>query len=327
MQAEIIQQLKAKSEAHNSSQRDTTWSAVEHKKLIKQSQHKPLCLSASFFINNGEPLYMNFHDAASNKTRHFHDFFEINYVISGTPIGVINDVPLELQAGNLYIMNPNAVHAFDAYVDNQDLILNIVIPKETFQKVFFSPLMSDPVLNAFFMRYRLENQNQDSFLFVESIGDEAAYLIDILVKEYLNKDTYSLMMIESLLSLLFAYILRHYRHQPTKKESPMSPLLDYLYQHYATCTLGELAQRFGYHPKYLSSLIRQFTGLCFRDLMTQIRLKNSEHFLLYTDDTIEHIVTAIGYRDKSSFYNSFKKHYHQSPSEFRQGHAYNNASK
>lgn len=300
--------------------KERVWPDTNEQLLYKISQHTPQCLYASYFLTDSAPLFMSFHDAAGNANHHYHDFFEINYVIKGNPIGVIDGYELSLKPGNLYIMNPNAVHYFKAYEDDKDLVLNIVLPKDTFHRSIFLPLLGDPVLNAFFIRYRVENSQQPSFIYLEKLDPYIDYIFEMLIKEYLEKNHYTKVVIEALVTLLFSFILRSYDSHTKNKDNPIGDILDYIYQNYQHCSMEVLAEVFNYHPKYLSTLIRKYTGFTYRNLITRIKLQSSQHYLLYTDYTIEQIVAEIGYKEKSSFYNSFKKHYHKSPAEFRKAH-------
>ena len=279
----------------------------------------PGLLPATLFLRlPSRALFMSFHHEHSNDFRHYHDFFELIYVCKGSPVGVINDQLLELHEGSLCIMNPNAVHYFASYSEAKDLILNIVLDKDVFQKSLFRILFNDPQLNAFFIRYRLENERQPSFLHLEQLDEDLDQLISILVKEYLAQKLYSQVIIESLLTLLFSFILRSYAGSVSRRSLAAAEITDYIYMNYQTVTLEGLAEHFNYHPKYLSSLIHKQTGQTFRSLISNIRLQNAVNYLLYSASTIAQIVEAVGYKDRSSFYGSFRQTYGMSPAEYRQ---------
>ncbi len=289
--------------------------------LFQNLNAKPRLLpAAGFFPDASSELFMSFHNEAGNYNRHYHDFFEIIYVCKGYPVGVIDDQELRMQEGNLCIMNPNAVHFFLEYSEATDLILNILLPKELFQKSIFRVLFSDPVLNAFFIRYRVENEGQPSFLFLPALDKDIDRFIEILLKEYLDRKRYSHVIIEALLTLIFSFILRSYKDNTSHGNAAMAEIIDYIYLNYQNISMNEAAARFNYHPKYLSALIHKQTGQSFRQLLVSIKLQNSINYLLYTDFSIEQIVELIGYRDKSSFYSLFKRIYHMSPSQFRNSH-------
>lgn len=278
--------------------------------------------SANFFTNASTSLFMSFHNVDANDFKHFHDFFELLYICKGNPIGVINDQELQFEAGNLCIMNPNAIHYFKKCSDATDLILNIVLPKELFQKSIFRILFNDPILNAFFIRYRIENEKLPSFMFLQHQDLDIEQFIELLLKEYLNKKEYSAVVIESLLTLIFSSLIRNYKKNSSQGKSAMSEILDYIYLNYQTTSMESLAKYFNYHPKYLSYLIRKETGQTYRELIVSIKLQISINYLMYKEYTIEQITEMLGYKDKSSYYSQFKKAYNMSPADYRKQHAW-----
>ncbi len=294
-------------------------SEIYNKEFEKSLFETPLSMPATLFFPTGahSSLFMSFHNEDANYNKHYHDFFELLYVCKGNPIGVINDQELHLEEGQLCIMNPNAVHYFKKYTQENDLILNIVLPKELFQKSIFRTLFHDPVLNVFFIRYQMEHEKHPSFLYLQQLDKNIDYLVEILVTEYLEKKQYSQVNIEALLTLIFSFLLRNYKQTSPKGNSVLSDIMDYIYLNYQTVTMNYVANQFNYHPKYLSTLIHKHTGQTFRELMVNIKLQNAVNYLIYTDYTIEQIVDLIGYKDKSSFYNQFKKIYGMSPAQYR----------
>jgi len=321
MQKELLDRLKIQTQERQDYHNKHTSTSIQQEYVKLQINKDPNCLSATYFFLGDAPMFMSFHDEAGNLNQHYHDFFEINYVLKGHPVGVIDGKEIHFTEGSLYIMNPNAVHYFKSYSDSSDLILNIGFTKETFQNHFFTPLIGNPTLNAFFIRYCIENSQQPSFIYLDKPDSQVDNFIELLLQEYLDKKNYTEVVIDSLITLLFSFILRSYKGNLSSENNPISDILNYVYQQYHDCSLNHLADTFNYHPKYLSSLIHKYTGQSYRDLITNIRLHNSLHFLLYTDYSIDHIISAVGYTEKSSFYSSFKKKYHTSPKAYRLSHS------
>jgi AraC-like DNA-binding protein len=273
-------------------------------------------IPAKGYIDENSPIFISLHTQDGDGLEHCHDFFEINYIINGSPIGVIDRNDIYFQKGSICVMNPNAVHCFKKFDSKEDIILNILLPKETFKKTVFMHLLNNPVLNAFFIRFRLEN-NKPSFIYIHNPEKSTEGIIDLMVKEYLEKRSYNYIILESFLILLFSYILRSYENLNKTKESHINEIIDYIYENYSSCTLKEIAKKFGYHPKYLSHLIHKNTDETFRNLLSKIKLENALKYILYSNYTIDKIIELVGYKEKSSFYVSFKKHYKKTPKEFR----------
>lgn len=308
------------------------WQKMKEAELLHQSNSSPKeerptlmydgtvnRLPQAAFIKEGDSLFLSFHTEDGNTNRHIHDFFEVNYVIKGNPIGVINDHELLLPTHSICIMNPNAVHFFKEYREEHDLILNIVLPKDTFLRNVFTPLLQDPYMNSFFIRYQMENQGESSFMFIPSPEPSAILFIEMLIDEYLHQRTYNRVVFDSLITLLFTYLLRG-KEVPSVHTSPIQEIMNRIYEQYNSLSLEQLAQDYAYHPKYLSALIRKYSGQSYRELIAQIRLQNAYNLLMYTDWSIEKIADNVGYLETSSFHHSFKKKYGMSPALYRHQH-------
>ena len=46
-------------------------------------------------------------------------------------------------------------------------------------------------------------------------------------------------------------------------------------------------------------------------------IKKAASLLLQTDDTVEKIAEAVGFKNPSQFYRQFQKHFHMTPQEYR----------
>ena len=70
-------------------------------------------------------------------------------------------------------------------------------------------------------------------------------------------------------------------------------------------------------PNYLSMLFKRETGKTIGTYITEVRLKHSSWLLSKTNMKLCDIANAVGYTDTNYYSTLFKKHYHISPSEYR----------
>lgn len=82
---------------------------------------------------------------------HKHDFFELLYVISGHCTNTVFNRSLRMSSGDICIIAPGVVHSISAFSED-DIVLNIIIRKSTFEKSFFGLLEGDDILSDFFKR-------------------------------------------------------------------------------------------------------------------------------------------------------------------------------
>ena len=102
--------------------------------------------------------------------------------------------------------------------------------------------------------------------------------------------------------------------------SSILDMLYYLEKNSASCTLTELAERFGYHPKYVTALFKQMTGLSFKQLQIRERMKHAAALLEKTDASIQEIAQQTGAGNLSAFYKDFQRQYGMLPSVWRRLH-------
>ena len=93
---------------------------------------------------------------------------------------------------------------------------------------------------------------------------------------------------------------------------------EYIDTHFDSGTLDELAQLTGYSTAYLSRLLKQNTGLNFKQLLQQRRLQEAAYLLESTTLTTEKIIKKIGYENSAYFYRIFEAKYGISPKKYRE---------
>lgn len=104
------------------------------------------------------------------------------------------------------------------------------------------------------------------------------------------------------------------------KKRGCQDILNYLYNHYREeLTNTDLASVFGYHPSYISQIIRKQTGTSLHQYLIQIRIQKALVLLQTTDISIQEIAHSVGFSDSSYFSQYFKKMTGYPPSKYRAG--------
>lgn len=85
-------------------------------------------------------------------------------------------------------------------------------------------------------------------------------------------------------------------------------------------TVTELAEHFGYHPKYLSSLFHKEMGITLKEYLIQETMKCAKIELYNTNRSILSIALSLGYCDGHAFSYAFKRHTGMTPTEYRNSH-------
>lgn len=84
-------------------------------------------------------------------------------------------------------------------------------------------------------------------------------------------------------------------------------------------SLKNLAKKFWYNEKYLSKLFLRFTGVCFGDYLTNLRINAACGLMQEGKASIKDIALSCGFSDPLYFSKVFRKKMLLSPSEFLKG--------
>ena len=104
----------------------------------------------------------------------------------------------------------------------------------------------------------------------------------------------------------------------SKKNDLVTNILDYIHEHFLeNPTNEEIGAIFGYHPNYINSLLVKHTNMSLHKYVLDCKLAYAVQLLLTTDQSIAEISDEINIPDSQYFSRLFKKHYQQTPSQYR----------
>ena len=85
-------------------------------------------------------------------------------------------------------------------------------------------------------------------------------------------------------------------------------------------TVAGLANYFGYHPKYLSSLFHKETGMTLKQYLINETMEYAKVELYNTNRSILSIALSLGFCDGHAFSYAFKHHTGMTPTQYRNSH-------
>ena len=148
---------------------------------------------------------------------------------------------------------------------------------------------------------------------LESVWSEVERICDLAIRA----DEYSMAKAESLLKLLLVKIAE----AADAKALPLrmtEELDEYIREHAGEeISNTEIGAIFGYHPFYVSTVIKEKRGMTLRQYVISYRLKLAVSLLEHTDKTIAEIAEETGFTDASYFTKSFKAAFGETPKEWR----------
>lgn len=235
---------------------------------------------------------------------HYHNYYEIFYLLSGQCHFLLKDSIYHLEKGDLVFISPGELH-HSLYSENCEVCM-IYFKKE----------------------HILFHQTKDAHSFMGSVPvlyqESFHSLLAKMLSENANIDEYSESFTLTYLQEILLMLMRHSilaEAEPdllNSKDADILAATKYIYKNFKNhITLDEVSAVASLSPTYFSKKFKQITGMGFKEYLNYVRLKHAQTALLTTDSTITDIALEYGFNDSNYFKDLFKKIYGKSPREFR----------
>lgn len=265
-------------------------------------------------IYSFEPHFFNYkRDISSNMPRpHFHENYEIYYLISGRRRYIIENEIYDVYPGDLILIPKFKVHTI---INTPDMESNeyheqfLLSPKEKdFPELFRS------CFDTHF--YRLPNNARNTIL-------ECYHSLRVNKKknddftDYCNRAD----LIKILSTLARLPLAQKNTELLSKNDLVMEDAALYIKKNCSNMlTLGEVAEKYHFSKEYFSAIFKTSTGSGFNEYLTQMRITKAIDLLLNTGTSISDISSQCGFNDSNYFTTVFKKVTGFSPKKFRTAH-------
>lgn len=251
--------------------------------------------------------------------RHFHDEYEIFYIMDGYRQFFFNNRSFLAGKGDLVLIDSDMIHMTrcpdHCEPGYERMILYITSQKMAQMDAKFPDLK----FAAFFRQnpgiYHLSQEQQDFFLqtcqrFQQEETNRAlgyAQAIEIHTVLFLLRLVRELTDGKPILPL----------YQDTKYKC-VYQLADYLSEHYAEQhSLDELAAQFYLSKFYLCRLFRRVIGYSVSEYQTILRIQKAREYLAKTKWSVSAIAERVGYNSLTHFEREFKRYMNVSPLKYR----------
>lgn len=239
----------------------------------------------------------------TSSTVHWHDFYEIDIILSGTGTTMINGKDHLLSEGTVSFLTPSDFH------DITSSGLSI------FNIQFSEDCVDHEILNALIhMNSRICHLDQAQ---TESICKlcallETAHMNTAYLKIYYQK------ILESIL-LIFLQNVHATGEKSTQTEPDIiQQIIVYLNMHFMeNPLLKEIAGQFHLNENYLCMLFKEQIGENYKSYLRSLKLNHAEKLIIYTNLPITEIAFSSGYNTLSHFNREFKSMFHITPLEMR----------
>lgn len=265
------------------------------------------------------------HDIKCPMYLHKHTYLELDYVYQGSCSYYIDNenTVFQLKEKQICIVNQNIVHGIKVH-SNEDIIFKCMIPFDSVDLNQYKEIDKDNILKKFLI-YALNEDMAHASYIVFNVED--SHLVDEIMyrffSEFVIKSPGWKQAIDNHLSNLFIDLMRipvsrsRMVTDISEEKLNITKVITCIKKNYQYISLKDIANDLHFHENYLSRMIKKHTNQSFRELLSQIRLKEAEKLLLNTDLTVAEIATKLGYLKPNYFYKLFKDNYGVTPMEFK----------
>lgn len=232
---------------------------------------------------------------------HWHDFFEIEFFISGSGNYIINNSSYPIKPGMIFFTNPSSFHEMTEIKNVTLYTINFTLDACN------STMLSDFCLNKSY--YAFQNDAK-SIVFLEAVMDE-------LIKNVNNKEIASIML-DCILAKISTTTAENFNHPQNGKSSAIKQAQLYILNNFrGDVSLESTAKNVGLTSSYLSHLFTKEINMNFKEYVNNVRFEYVEKLLKYTDMNTIQICADSGFNDYPNFSRRFKKRFGTSPQKYR----------
>lgn len=277
-----------------------------------------------FDMNDTNSIIVQKHNRYSPPLFHKHTFFELLYVYDGKCKQKLQHTEFELKTGDICVIPPEIEHAIA--VNDESIILNVLIRKDTLHNIFFNFLNTQNMLSSFFLNNIYAQKANDYIIFHTGSDFELRRAFLYMLWETVNKQLYCYQLIGNTLMQVFALLIRNYENtieMPVfthKSDVQRYAIIQYIQEHYSSVKLEDIAEKFHYTSEYTSKLIKETTGMTFTEITQRVRMEKAQDLLANTNMSVALISEEIGYDAPEHFIRLFKKYTQMTPSSYRKLH-------
>jgi len=245
---------------------------------------------------------------------HRHDCFELVFVTRGSGVCRINEVPYPVLRGDLYVLNPQDVHAYE------------MAPSCTFYNILFTRdlIPDEPVLRKLFEQWESRSIRK-FYQFENEDTDEVDGIFTRITRELKNRRPGQTIMIKSLFASFLVKLLRIETEtddvsvQPNRHPEKASIVLEHIRRNIdKVITISELSRLAGMSTSAFSTAFRQWTGSSVANYHASLRIRHARELLEERKLPIGEIALRLGFYDNCHFSRVFRKATGLSPRQYQQ---------
>lgn len=223
---------------------------------------------------------------------HWHDNFEIEYIVSGGGKYTIDGTEYPIEKGMIFFTGTSSFHIVS--LENTTLY-NLRFTSEICNSELLTKLCSSPHL-------------------VVKVSDEN-FVLSLFEK--LEKNKHNSIYSSAVINYLIAEI--GLSSKATQKSSSVSAKAQfYIMNNFRNdIKLEDVANYVNLSPPYFSKIFKEETGINFKKYINEQRFKYARNLIKFSDMNIMQICYESGFSDYANFLRRFKEKFGVSPTEYK----------
>ncbi|WP_139993250.1 AraC family transcriptional regulator [Paenibacillus paridis] len=254
---------------------------------------------------------------SSMPAQHYHNGFEIFYLISGSINYFIEDQVYSVVRGVLLFININEIHKLVNSSGESFERITLVFKKDFVDALFPNHDTFD-VLSTFLTGKHMMRLGRQEQTFVEQLFDK-------MIHEFNNQPPGYEFYLKTLLFELLIFMYRKNESDSIERTETHSvhhkvfKIVNYINHHYQQpLTISHIASEFYISPSYFCKLFRDNTGFTFTEYVNNVRVKEARVLLTQSRMKVADISERVGYESLTHFGRIFKEITGLSPLKYRQ---------
>lgn len=259
---------------------------------------------------SGEDFSIDYYEKKNVRWKrrlHYHDFYELEFVLSGHAFTYINGMLFALSKGMMFLVRPTDVHRYELSEGDRLKVCTV-----RFTSAYIDPGM----IGALTASGPLVADISDCY-------DLTAALLAETKRDTLSPDDYTGLLQRGTVNRLCAVLIRRCTDrvaEPASANRLASAAVDLIRRGFGErLTLAAAAKRLGVTPNYLGRVFSENIGLTFGQYLKRVRLLFALNMITNTDETLQRIALECGFSSQSVFAREFRNYYKKAPTAFRNG--------
>lgn len=245
-------------------------------------------------IENGE-LTASKKEIKGNSSPHWHEFYEIEYLLGGSGDYIIDGRTHKIAAGMFFLMSPANFHE----VITQDChAFNVMFS----ERACNTELLASCISNSGGLAFCVEERDR---VFFETLLDELC--------ENQSNPTYSACLLDALLCKSIGYA----QNGETRPSYVGRAVLYLLSNFRRSPSLSEVAALVGYTPTYFCAVFKRDVGESFKEYLDRLRFDYAKKLVLSSSLSAAEICRESGFSDYPNFIRRYSARFGASPMQMR----------